>query len=108
MAPSKPIRYGIELELLDDKSTVRAIAIRSRKLRPRRSSFQTMSLSPSCNALRQRSRAGRLVVAPDKPSSLKTVCIRPASRPRAARLYSGRQSIRGHSRISWFNYGLDI
>ena len=34
--------------------------------------------------------------------------IRPASRQQAARLYSGRQSIRGHSRISWFNYGLDI
>ena len=49
------------------------MAIRSRKLRPRRSSFQTMSVSPSCDALRQRSRAGRLVVAPDKPSSLKSV-----------------------------------
>jgi hypothetical protein len=47
--------------------------IRSRKLRSRRSSFQTISVSPSCNALRQRSRAGRFVVAPDKPSSLKTV-----------------------------------
>jgi hypothetical protein len=50
-----------------------SMAIRSRKLRPRRSSFQTMSVSPSSNALRQRSRAGRLVVAPDKPWSLKNV-----------------------------------
>jgi len=42
-------------------------------MRPRRSSFQTMSVSPSSNALRKRSSAGRLVVAPDKPSSLKSV-----------------------------------
>ncbi len=32
---------------------------------------ETMSVSPSCNALRQRSRAGRLVVAPVR-STLKT------------------------------------
>jgi hypothetical protein len=34
------------------------------KLRASRSSFHTISVSPSCNALRQRSRAGRLVLAP--------------------------------------------
>jgi hypothetical protein len=42
------------------------------------------------------------------PRLWKSSYIRPASRLQAARLYSGRQSIRGHSRISWVNYGLDI
>jgi hypothetical protein len=48
-------------------------AIRSRKLRPSLSSFQTVRLSPRSSFLRQRRRPGRLVVAPDKPSSLKTL-----------------------------------
>ena len=47
--------------------------IRSRRLRPRRSSFQTMSVSPGSSFFKQRRRAGRLAVAPDRPSSLNTV-----------------------------------
>jgi hypothetical protein len=41
--------------------------------RASRSSFHTISVSPCSSFLRQRSRAGRFVVAPDSPSSLKTV-----------------------------------
>jgi predicted ATP-dependent Lon-type protease len=50
-----------------------SMVIKSRKLRPSRSSFQTMSVSPCSSFFKQRSRAGRLVVAPDRPSSLNTV-----------------------------------
>ena len=50
-----------------------SIVIRSRGLRPRRSSFQTMSVSPCSSLLRQWSRAGRFVVTPDSASSLKPV-----------------------------------
>ena len=57
--------------------STRQSGIRLRKLRPKRSSFQTMSVSPSCNALRQWSRAGRFDVTPDMPSSLKTVLTWP-------------------------------
>jgi hypothetical protein len=49
----------------------RTIAMRSRKLRASRSIFQTISVSSSCNILRQRRRAGRLVVGPFR-LSLKT------------------------------------
>jgi hypothetical protein len=45
-------------------------------------------------------KVGRFVVAPDKPSSLKIVLHPARFKARAARLYSGRQSIRGRSRIS--------
>ena len=47
--------------------------IRSRKLPPSRSSFQAMSVSPCSSFFKQRSKAGRLIVGPDRPSSLKTV-----------------------------------
>ena len=49
------------------------MVIRSRKLRPNRSSFHTMSVSPCSSFFKHRSRAGRFVVAPDNPSSLKMV-----------------------------------
>ena len=49
------------------------MVMRSRKLRPSRSSFQTMRVSPGRSVLRQQTRAGRLVVAPERPSSLKIV-----------------------------------
>ena len=49
------------------------MVIRSRKLRPSRSSFHTMSVSPLWSFFKQRSRAGRLVVAPEIPSSLNRV-----------------------------------
>ncbi len=44
-----------------------SMVIRSRKLRPCRSSFHTMSVSPISRFFRQRRRAGRFVVAPDNP-----------------------------------------
>jgi len=44
----------------------------------------------------------------DKPSSLKKVLHPARFKATTARLYSGRRSIRGHSRISWVNYGLGI
>ena len=47
-----------------------SIVMRSRRLRPNLSSFHTMSVSPSCRALRQRVSAGRFVVAPEMPLSL--------------------------------------
>lgn len=48
------------------------MVIRSRRLRPSLSG-QTMSVSPDSSVSRQRSRAGRLIVAPDGPSFLNTV-----------------------------------
>jgi hypothetical protein len=53
-----------------------------------------MSVSPSCNVLRQREREGRVAVAPDKLSSLNTV-LHPARFKAASwRQGSGRRSIR--------------
>jgi hypothetical protein len=49
------------------------MVIRSRKLRPNRPSFQTVSVSPCSSFFKQRRRAGRLLTAPDMPSSLKIV-----------------------------------
>jgi hypothetical protein len=69
------VREGTEFRTSWLKSS--SIRIRSRKLRPRRSSFHTMSVSPGSSFFRQRCKAGRLVVAPDKPSSLKMV-LQPA------------------------------
>jgi hypothetical protein len=46
------------------------MVIRSRKLRPSLSSFHTMSVSPCSSFFKEWSRAGRLIVAPDKPSIL--------------------------------------
>ena len=43
-----------------------------------------MSVSPVCKVLRQRSRAGRFVVAPDMPSSLKMGLLHPARRKAAS------------------------
>ena len=48
------------------------MVIRSRRLRPKRSNFQTIKVSPS-RSFSRRVRAGRFVVAPDMPSSLNIV-----------------------------------
>jgi hypothetical protein len=53
------------------------MVIRPHKRRPNLSSFHTMSVSPASSFFRQRNRAGRLVVARDKSSSLNTV-VHPA------------------------------
>ena len=55
-----------------------SMAIRSRKLQPSLSSFQTMSVSPGCSCFRQRRRAGRFVVAPLIPSR-RNIFAQPAS-----------------------------
>jgi hypothetical protein len=52
-------------------------AMRSRRLRPKRSGFQTMNVSPIRRALRQRVRAERFTVAPETPSSV-TIVVEPA------------------------------
>ena len=69
---------------------------------------QRMSVSPGSSFLRQRCRAGRLVVAPDKPSSLKMVLHPAFFRPRVAGQGSGRPSRRGHGRISCSQFCTDI
>jgi hypothetical protein len=76
------------------------MVIRSRKLRPSRSSFHTVSVSPCSSFLRHRRKAGRLAVAPDLPSSLKMVLHPAFFRAASCRAGSGRQSRRGHNRIS--------
>src|SRR5712691_928172 len=76
------------------------MVIRSRKLRPNRSSFHTMSVSPDSSFFKQRSRAGRLVVAPETPSSLNTVLHPAFFKVASCRAGSGRRSRREHSRIS--------
>ena len=52
-------------------------AMRSRRLRPQRSRFQTMHVSPGRRALRQRVKAERFTVAPETPSSV-TIVVQPA------------------------------
>ena len=82
--------------------------MRSHRFRPKRSSFQTMRVSPGRRALRQRVRAGRLTVAPERPSSVKIV-VHPA-RCKAARcravFWSSVAPV--HSRISWHHYATDL
>jgi hypothetical protein len=51
--------------------------MRSRKLQPQRSSFQTMRVSSGRRALRQRVSTGRFVVTPERPSSVQIV-VQPA------------------------------
>jgi len=77
-----------------------SIVIRSRRLRPSRSSFQTISVSPCSSFFRQRRRAGRFVVAPESPSPLKTVWHPAFFSAASCKASSGRRSRRGRSRIS--------
>jgi hypothetical protein len=67
-----------------------------------------MSVSPCSSFLRQRSSAGRFVVAPDNPRSLKTVDIRPFSEPRVAGRGSGRRSRRGVAVFHALHFDPDI
>jgi len=71
---ARPVGISVSIASVRDRNfTPRcfkssSIVIRLRKLRPNRSSFQTVSVSPCSSFFRQRRRAGRFVVAPDKPS----------------------------------------
>ena len=74
---ARPVGVSVSMCSVSERNFTRrclrssSMVIRSRKLRPSRSSFHTISVSPALSVLRQRSRAGRLIVAPDNPSSVK-------------------------------------
>ena len=66
---ARPVGVSVSMASVSDRNfTPRcfrssSIAIKSRKLRPNRSSFRTVSVSPWSGFFKQRSKAGRLVVA---------------------------------------------
>ena len=66
--------------------------------------FQTVRVSPGCKVFRERARAGRLIVVPDSPSSLKTVLHPARLKAVSCRAGTDRLSRPGRSHISWLPF----